>query len=746
MTAAMVLASLAMAGSAQAAETIYGTTGTDLSTFSSASPGTIELTRTVTGMQPAETIAGLDVRPATGELMALGSTGRVYRLNPRTGAALERTVAPLTLTGARHAVEFNPSVDRLRVVTDAENNQRVNPVDGTLSGTDSNLAPAGNVVSLAHDRNTGGASATTLFALDSASDKLVRIGGVDGAPSPNGGIVTEVGATNFGFEPDAGFDISGSDGTAYASLKVGGTTALYTIDLASGAATKVGDLGRPVIDIAVAQPAHTFYWAVNGSALLVRGRSDVVTAVGPDVMNVAGLAAGEYFVGLDQRPATGELIGLTNQDKVYLVDPEQAVAAQIGTAPLSPAFGTVRLGFDFNPVADRIRLVGDNEKNLRLDPATGAIASTDADLSPSGDTTGAAYTNSFPGANATTLFDVDSDDDQLLRQNPDSGALTVVQNLSTTAAGTPTLDLEPLNGFDIAPAGGFGFLLSREAGSNPLLVRVNLTEGPVTGGRAVVAGSTQIASDPSALAVMSPGQFSVGAGSAGEPAGKAQVVVVRTGGDTGPATVEYATANGSALAGQDYAATSGVLRFADGERARIVEVPLIDDSAVEDAETFSLNLAKPGEGALLGAGAATVTVFSDDVAPAATQPPPPLVVRDRTRPLSFMAPLFKQTIRTVRLRGFKFKLVIGEPATATFTATIANVTAKRLKLASRRIATGRITYNLGAIRTITLRLTPQARAGFLRSRLPLAVTVTARVTDRAKNVTTTTASAALPVK
>ena len=482
--------------------------------------------------------------------MAVGSTGTLYRLNPRTGAATS-IGPPAALTGTRFGIDFNPAVDRLRIVSDDEKSYRYSPLDGALVATDSDLAPPGAVVSAAYDRNVPGAP-TTLFALDASADRLVRIGGVDGTPSPNFGAVTPVGATGVDFGPAAGFDVAPSDGTAYASLTVGPGTGLYTVDLASGAATKLADIAAAVIDIAVAQPRLTFYWIASGTPTLVRGDTDLPAF--DDPATIVGLAPGEIIVGLDQRPATGELVGLSNQDRLYLIDPLTANAAQIGTAPLATPLGSSFAGLDFNPVADQIRVVADNEKNLRLNPFTGVIAGNDAALHPAGEVTAAAYVNSFPGATTTALYDIDSASDTLLLQNPpDDGTLTPIGTLQTTAGGAPVLDVKPRNGFDIPPAGGFGVLAGQvDATANVNMLRVNLAGGPVTGGRVVRVG--QIPSpgiDAMGLAVMSPGLLTAGSTSAGEGGATAKIVVARSGGRTGPVMVDFATADGSATAGQD---------------------------------------------------------------------------------------------------------------------------------------------------------------------------------------------------
>jgi glucose/arabinose dehydrogenase len=98
-----------------------------------------------------------------------------------------------------------------------------------------------------------------------------------------------------------------------------------------------------------------------------------------------------------------------------------------------------------------------------------------------------------------------------------------------------------------------------------------------------------------------------------ENQGTATITVTRTGGSSGGVTVNYATADGTATAGSDYTTVSGTLTFADGETTKTFTVPIIDDTAVENAETVTLTLSTPTGGAALGSPAsATLTINSDD--------------------------------------------------------------------------------------------------------------------------------------
>lgn len=81
-----------------------------------------------------------------------------------------------------------------------------------------------------------------------------------------------------------------------------------------------------------------------------------------------------------------------------------------------------------------------------------------------------------------------------------------------------------------------------------------------------------------------------------------------------PVTVNYATANGTATAGQDYTAASGTITFAAGQTSKTVNVAVAGDSTVESDETFTVTLATPS-GATISRATATGTIKNDDVAP-----------------------------------------------------------------------------------------------------------------------------------
>jgi hypothetical protein len=89
-----------------------------------------------------------------------------------------------------------------------------------------------------------------------------------------------------------------------------------------------------------------------------------------------------------------------------------------------------------------------------------------------------------------------------------------------------------------------------------------------------------------------------------------------------PVSVGFATADGSAVAGSDYVATSGSLSFAPGQTSLTVSVPVTGDTQVEPDETFSLVLSGPS-GATIARGRGFGTILNDDQPPLPAPPPAP---------------------------------------------------------------------------------------------------------------------------
>lgn len=114
-------------------------------------------------------------------------------------------------------------------------------------------------------------------------------------------------------------------------------------------------------------------------------------------------------------------------------------------------------------------------------------------------------------------------------------------------------------------------------------------------------------------------QFAAGTFQVGESAGTVAIQVSRAGGTDGAASVQVSTAPGTASAGSDFTSTTQTLNWANGEGgSKTVNVPILNDTAVEGNETFTVNLAN-AIGATIGSpNTATVTIVDDDTASAGT--------------------------------------------------------------------------------------------------------------------------------
>ncbi|MCX7290324.1 DUF4394 domain-containing protein, partial [Janthinobacterium sp.] len=208
------------------------------------------------------------------------------------------------------------------------------------------------------------------------------------------------------------------------------------------------------------------------------------------------LAAGERLLGFDIRPKDGLLYGVSSAGRIVTIDPATGAASVKATlaadaadasAPYTAIAGTA-FGVDFNPVADRLRVIANTGQSLRINVDTGATT-TDGAINRAGAApavTAAAYSNSFAGTTATTLFDIDTASASLALQNPpNDGTLVNVGLLGVAAAGDV--------GFDIAGgANGLALAVLRTSATGPSsLYRIDLATGAavLSGGAAAPAAS-----------------------------------------------------------------------------------------------------------------------------------------------------------------------------------------------------------------------------------------------------------------
>lgn len=249
-----VLALLAGSGLSTAAHAVDLTVlqGNNLVTFDSATPGTVKRTVALSGIRNVGTtttpqsLLGIDARPLSGGrvLYGVSNTGILYAINPNNGSAaalnVSTTSVPLFASTAVTAVafDFNPTVDRIRVVGQNGLNLRVSPENGTFT-TDMpiNGASTSGTTAAAYTNNVQGATTTQLYYINSTTGTLQL------SPNANAGTTTVVGPLGTTTTVVNGFDIT-RGGEAFATLtSATGRTSLYRVNLTTGAAMLVGTVG-----------------------------------------------------------------------------------------------------------------------------------------------------------------------------------------------------------------------------------------------------------------------------------------------------------------------------------------------------------------------------------------------------------------------------------------------------------------------------------------------------------------------
>lgn len=262
--------------------------------------------------------------------------------------------------------------------------------------------------------------------------------------------------------------------------------------------------------------AETIYGITTTNQLVNFDSATPGTVSSP--LAITGLGAGEQLLGIDFRPATpGVLVGLGSGGNVYSINPNTGAATSIlsGLGLNGSGFGV-----DFNPVPNALRIVSNNEQNLRITAGGTGVINNDAALNPGNpNIVGAAYSNNVPGgANGqTTLYVIDSLTDQVLTQgsvnfppgtSPNTGTLFPVGALG--------FDTNDNVGFDISGITGVAFAsLTAPAGIASQLFTINLGTGAATlvggiGGGAALRGiSVFNVPEPSALGLLAVGFMSL---------------------------------------------------------------------------------------------------------------------------------------------------------------------------------------------------------------------------------------------
>lgn len=255
------------------AERLFGlTTQNWITVFDSESPSVSLGGGAVTGLDANDVLMAMDYQPSSGNVLLLGTQSTVYQLNSISGSDFSatklNTLNP-SLAGTSFGFDFNPAfMDGAfaRIISDTDDNRVIGGADGEYlapvektdvfyAAGDDNEGADPNIAGIAYDTNVVGATSTQQFGIDATLGVLTTVANNAGTLETVGSLGLAGSITN-----ELGFDISGASGTAYASIQTGPNSQLYTIDLASGAATEVGqitsgDLVRDITTVPIPEPA-----------------------------------------------------------------------------------------------------------------------------------------------------------------------------------------------------------------------------------------------------------------------------------------------------------------------------------------------------------------------------------------------------------------------------------------------------------------------------------------------------------
>lgn len=196
----------------------------------------------------------------------------------------------------------------------------------------------------------------------------------------------------------------------------------------------------------------------------------------------SGLVAGQSLRSIDFRPATGQLYGISTSGaaaQLYTIDLATAVCTPVGAGFTLGTNASARVEMDFNPVADRIRILTGGAtgttNNFRANPNDGSLVATDTTLSwAAGNVNtgafsiiGGAYSNNVAGATQTTLYAWDYNTDALATvgsingtpNSPNTGIMNTVNSPAGFLTGNAGL------GMDISGATGTLFVTHDDPGT-----------------------------------------------------------------------------------------------------------------------------------------------------------------------------------------------------------------------------------------------------------------------------------------
>jgi hypothetical protein len=496
------------------AVTIVGLTASNQLFFMSDpnTPSSVSGPYNITGVTSGQQLVAIDYRPSNGTLYALGynstnGTAQLYTINTAnySAAAVSSTTVSLQLgNGQSVGMDFNSTTSGTLTITgDNGNMYSMNSANATISGNMNTMSYASgdlfngvaNIGAAAYSNSFFGADGTKMMGYDLQHNTMVYFDASNQSTIHTMGLSGVVINTGSSVGMDIYYDPATHTNRLYLAARgaLSGGSNLYTVNTTTGFALYAGAIGNgsmDVRDIAVRidrnVPAN-----ISGQlmAALTLNMRHLVTfdsedpATIRDMFDITGMTSGQTMMAIDFRPADMNLYGLgynstNSQYQLYRIDLTTGAAVAVNSTPATLNLGSnTAIGFDFDPVTDRIRVTGNNGMNVLLSASTGAVVATDSALSyGQGDInfgtnatiTAIAYTNSYSGTTSSQLLGLDIATGSLVMLSGNGGStsvLTTLLNVGTYLGGGSNNNGSMDFYYDHATNTNMGYMVSNE-GSN----------------------------------------------------------------------------------------------------------------------------------------------------------------------------------------------------------------------------------------------------------------------------------------
>ncbi len=374
-----------------------------------------------------------------------------------------------------------------------------------------------------------------------------------------------------------------------------------------------------VLDDVLIEKDETFTFALN-----TPGTNGVLGAVSATVVTVAeddasvSLASAKYNVLESATNVVLSLVRTGTTNGTVSVDYATADGTALADADYTNTTGTVTFAAGETAATITVPVVNDTEIEA-------SETFTLALLSP---------TNTYLGKLTNAVVTIIEDDVEFIFGTP---LVSVIENVATAkvtvtrrggTTATNTVDYATTTNSTATAASDFtaasGTLTFKSGVTSATLTVAILNDTSIEGDETVElaltnpdAGASLASSNTTAVITIldndSLFDFAVTTNTVAENAGTVSLSVTRTGGVAGAAAVTYATADGTATNALDYTGVTKLLSFKAGETNKVLTVKIINDTAVETNETFTVTLSAPtGEGQLGTNNVTTVTITDND--------------------------------------------------------------------------------------------------------------------------------------